>query len=345
MAELRHDAGWQFRCCLERARSRVSVLGRAAFWIAVTSCASVAAPPSAAAAQGRLAAEPQATLSWRAPQDAECSSGEQLRAQVAHLSEQTMTLGDVASPYRIEAIITPNRESWQAQVTMRDARGQTLRSRMVSGRTPSCGSIDVAAAVVIATMLDSLRNELPRSQARTAPPPSASGRGPGLSAFAAINSQLVFDAWLGGGLALELGDDLQLTVSASVYAPGEQKDSRGRGAQLWGFHAGAALCPAVVRGNIIDLHVCAGAQGGAVLASGVGLTRQNDATVPLALALAGPKVTLMLSRTFAVQLAASAAWAFVRPKVLWSDADGDTEAVPGSKIALLMQLGVTISPW
>lgn len=298
-----------------------------------------------AAAQGP-SPEPVA-LAWQAPPDAQCSSGEQIRVQVARLSDQPLTLDDVDSRYRIEAVVTPNAGSWQAVVKTLDLQGRTLRARTVAGRTPNCSSIDVAAAVVISTMLDSLQADLARAQPRRPPPPSAAGhgRGPSLAALAAISSELIPEAWLGGGLALELGDAIKLTFSATAYAPGEQIDARGRGARAWGFHAGAALCPAVVRSNFLDLHVCVGVQGGAALASGVGLTRAGAATVPLALGLAGPKVTLKLSRTFAIQLTTSAAWAFVRPKIVWDIEGEPARSLAGSQIGLLLQMGVTISPW
>lgn len=284
-------------------------------------------------------------LVWQAPPDAQCSSGEAIRVRVARLSDRSLTLDDGRSSYRIEAVVTPTAESWAATVKVLDPRNRTLRARTVIGRTPSCGSIDVAAAVVIATMLDTLRGDVARAEKPPSPPPSAAARGPRLAAFAAVSSELVPEAWLGGGLAFELGDAIPLTLSATAYAPGEQVDARGRGARSWGFHAGAALCPAAVRSDFLDLHLCAGMQGGAALASGVGLTRSLDATVPFAVALAGPKVTLNLTRTFAIQLTASAAWAFVRPKIVWNIEGERQRALTGSQIGLLTQMGVTISPW
>jgi hypothetical protein len=337
MAELRcsvADRAPHWQC-------KASVLERALCWLFAWFSATVTLPPSQALAQA--AGTQKVALIWRAPADAQCSSGEQIRVRVATLSDQPLTLDDAESRYRIEVAVAPSAQHWQAEVTMLDTHGQTLRARTVAGRTPSCGSIDVAAAVVIATMLDSLSADM--APAPTSPPLSAARQDVRLAAFAAVSSELIPQAWLGGGLGVELGDAIQLAFSASAYAPGEQRDARGRGARAWGFHVGATVCPAAVRSKHLDLHLCAGVQGGAALASGVGLTRAAAATVPLVFALAGPKLTLKLTRTLAVQLAASAAWAFIRPKFVWSVEGEREQAITGSKIALLMQLGITISPW
>jgi hypothetical protein len=265
-----------------------------------------------------------------------------MRERVARLSERPLALGVGAASQRIEVVVSSRESTWQAIVALVDQHGRTLAVRTVQGRTPSCGSVDVAVAVVIATMLDGLPVQAAPVRDDSKHGAAADGGREQLGVFIAASPNLIPSAWLGGGLDFLLGSAIPVLLEATVYAPGEQTDSLGRGARFWGFHAGGGICPEIVRGGEFDLRVCATVQAGIQFASGVGLTANVDSNLPIVLLKLGPKLRYQVTETASAQLGVSAAWVIVRPTVHWEIEETRRE-LTSDPFALLAQIGFVIS--
>jgi hypothetical protein len=276
---------------------------------------------------------PTAALEWHVPQAADCASRAEIETRVSRLTERR--LGATASA-RIVAQLDQEDGPWRARVSVFDERGHSQGARSLGGRPGDCRSLDVAVALVIATWLEGL----PQPSAE----PAADGGGAaraelGLGAAFATGFALAPSARFGAQLSLEMPLPLRPTLDASAYAPRAELDANGRGARLWAWHLGAAVCPGVWRGSL-ELRMCGGAQFGAVHAVGVGLTPQLDKARLLTLLTLEPKLGLALSRGLALRVSAVAAWAPVRPRFTMDLGQGAPHRLGSAAFVLLLRIGI-----
>jgi hypothetical protein len=290
-----------------------------------------------------LAAEPPAGavgLVWQAPAEADCASGAEIRDRVTRLTERPIALEREPQSFQIEVAVSEQDSSWRAVATLRDPLGKPLGSREVRARSPSCRTLDVSLALVIATMADGLPKPKPQPEkSKDLEDESAAGGRVGFGAFAAGSAGLGPSAWFGMGLELEVEWSVPVALEASAYLPRDYTDELGRGAQLWAFHAGARACPRLYTGGAVSLRMCGAVQVGAEHAQGIGLTKSESAVLPLALMGIGPSLLVGSPHGLSVQVAISAAWVFVRPRFDWL-IEGEPHSLQGSQFAALARIGV-----
>jgi hypothetical protein len=282
------------------------------------------------------AAAERVALVWKTPADAGCASGEQIRAEVARLSETRLV--DDGQRFEIEALALLHEGSWVASVALRDVQGRVLGGREVTGAFPACRDLDLPVALVVATLLDALR-EQPSAAPAPAPPAAPERRDAiGVGAFVSGAYGLAPKLTLGAGAAVELPLAWPLVFSASADLPGRDVDAAGRGAWLLSFHAGAALCPKLV-GRRHTLRLCGSAQVGAAWAKGVGLSESQRAAGPLVLLGLEPQLVLGLTPRWALQVAFGAYGVPVRPRFHWEIEGAGVRRYETEPFALMVRIG------
>lgn len=294
---------------------------------------------------------PRVALAWKPPPGSGCATQDEIQAEVARLSERPLITRDPR--FEIEALALFHEGSWVASVALRDAQGSILGGREVSGPYVSCRDLDVPVALVVATLLDGLRErEEPKPEpvvaAAPAPAPEPEQAAPlpawregkvGVGAFVAGAWGLAPPLALGGGVQVELPLAWPLVFEASAYLPGKKVDDDGRGVRAFGFHAGVALCPRLF-GRRHELRLCGGAQVGAVSAHGVDLTTSKRSTQPLLLLGLEPKFVLGVTSSWALQLGFGAHWVAIHPRFHWEIEGAGEGRLETRAFALLMRIGV-----
>jgi hypothetical protein len=264
------------------------------------------------------ASEPaRVALSWKTPEAVDCASEDEIRAEVARLSEQRLVTRD--PEFEIEALALAHEGSWVASVALRDEQGRILGGREVAGSYSVCRELSVPVALVVATLLDGLREQPEPTPARAAEappaPPERAGK-IGVGVFLSGAWGLLPKLALGAGAQLELPLAWPLVLEAGASLPGKDVDAAGRGARAFSFHGGAALCPRLV-GQRHALHLCGGAQAGAAVARSVGLDQSRASVKPLLWVGIEPKLVLGLTASWALQLSLGAWWVAVHPRFHW----------------------------
>ena len=298
----------------------------------------------ASASSAADAAPTRVALVWKTPADGDCASSDQIRAQVDRLSE--MPLVTRAHDFQLEALAFVHEGSWVASVALRDARGRVLGGREVTGPNVSCRDLDVPVALVVATLLDELRRELPARPVAPAPKPASPAaheppppRAIGLGAFVTGALGLLPRLALGFGLDVELPLAWPLVFSGSAYLPGSETDAQDRGARGVSFHGGMATCPTLA-GKRHVLRLCGSVQVGAVVAKGVGLTESAQAAKPMLLLGLAPQLVLGLTPSWALQLGLGAYWLPVRPRFHWEIEGSDEGSQEAEAFALMARIGI-----
>lgn len=289
-----------------------------------------------AAAQSDAA---RVALDWRIPDASGCTTAEEIQRRVAHLTEQSLRLDQGSDQYRIKVELTPERGSWRAFVSLTSPAGANLGSREMHGRMPDCDALDVSVVLVIATMLDDLRERTAQAaqSGDGAWPAAISSTGIGVSASAATG--FAPSTWFGLTLSLEVPlAHLPLAIDASAYWPQQELDSAGHGARATAVHAGLGLCPHLFTPATVDLQLCIGAQAGGLWAEGVGLTESASGVLPRVLIGAEPKLLLKLADSLAFAVSLNAAWVPVREPFTWMIGK-EVISLEGGAFVLLGRIG------
>lgn len=256
----------------------------------------------------------RAWLSWQAPEG--CATPTELQAKLAILTQRPVVWAAEGESHRFSIIVVARRveTSWQARVELRDTGDRSLGVREVTSRTDDCRELDVPLALVIATLLDGLWDQLLQPTAAAEPRVR-----PLLGAAVGVVFGLSRNPWLSAGLRLELPWALPLALTANVYPPAERSDALGRGARYLGASAGVGVCPALWRASGVSLKLCTGLQAGAIWARGIGLTERRAQALPLVFLGFEPALELPLwSDVWVAQAALLGGWTVVRPRFEWS---------------------------
>lgn len=305
-------------------------------------------PPTALAENASSSAE----LAWQTPADSSCSTREQIESRVAALTSQRLAPAEAKQRLpRIQVELQREDSTWRAQVRAFDAGGRALGARELLGKSPDCRSLDVALALVIATLVDALPAAAPATSS-----PGAAAAESGVVAVAAGGGRrgegvgVAFGARLGAGLipnlvfGLNLGVEIpvlgaSIVIDGTAYLPDDDVDARGRGARLWPWHAGVGFCPRLVRGTI-GFQVCGQVQLGAIHARGLGLDSSSMRQRLLVIAGLEPKLGLSLADGFGLQLSALGGWAPVRPEFTLDLGSSDLDTLRGAPFVLLLRIGI-----
>lgn len=335
-------------------------MGRASYVGLLLSCALACAKLPVASAQP---SPDTAQLSWSVPDGSGCATEGEMRLQIERLSERApfVAVGEPAS-YTIASVIEPYEKAWRARIALRDAAGNELGQREVIGRSPTCRTLNVPVALVIVTLADSLLEAPPPTPESTAPPPPppvkplvrkpAPAPGPrprddraplalGLGMFGAVDLSLLPSATPGVGVALEPRLPLPVALEAALYARVDDLDAQGRGARLFLWHFGAAVCPELrlTRSGPLRAQLCAAGQIGAVHAAGRGLTEATSAQRLVAVLGFEPKLVWFLGRSFTARASILAGWVLARPSFR-VDIEGQApRIVQSDPVVLQLRLG------
>jgi hypothetical protein len=344
-------------------------------WIAAPLMAAIACTAAPARAE-----QDTVQLAWSVPDGSGCATEEELRQLVERLSERApFAVGGATTDFTIAGVLEPVETSWRARIVLRDARGNELGQREVLGRSPTCRTLNVPVALVIVTLLDSLRqgphSPAPVESEPAAPPlPKPQVTGPftigapagdhkaanaprhgraagstehaspvlGLGAFAALDLSLLPSPTPGLGTAVELRVPVPIAIEAAIYLPVEEVDAQGRGAELSLWHFGAALCPElrISPGATLRAQLCAAGQLGAINAAGHGLTQAATAQRLVAVLGFEPKLVWFVNDALSARASILAGWVLARPSFR-VDIEGQSPRILQSDpVALQLRVGV-----
>jgi hypothetical protein len=188
---------------------------------------------------------------------------------------------------------TPDGLGWLAVIEARHGEGPTFQRRL-STEGLDCHALDEAIIVVVALLVDSAESEAPPLKLPSRPQASSVSVGVG----GAIAIGMLPGVAFGVGLAsdIRIGSFWPVDLWTDLW-PTSDTLRGGAGARFGAWTAGLGLCPLDLAGPSWVLFACAGATGGEIISSGVGLdvstshTRgyaQGELRVGGRLRLAGP---------------------------------------------------------
>jgi hypothetical protein len=308
-----------------------SPLGSIALVILATGFARAQTEPAAGGKTG-------VHLSWiRSAAAASCPDAGHVQADVVRrLGSDPFT-----EPSRlfVEASVSKDGGSWQAEIEMRDASGSSLGSRKVAGDGPHCASLASAAGLAIALMIDPdamldhrpspAPVEVAPKEAPARPPPAerASRRG-ALALSAAFAGHILPHAAFGASLAGEvrLVGRLDLAVS-STFLP-EKRQSRDGNDVSFGLVWGAVgPCYRMVDVATISLSGCGALLVGALRTVVFDPVRARTSALPWAGASAGVRVGWSPVAPLLLEGGVDLIAPFYRRSYLVEHAPGDNVAV------------------
>lgn len=318
----------------ERTRARRRTLSAAIWLIAVNY-----STPRPADAQGQ---SPNTALSWHVPTGAGCATVDEIELRLAQLTDHTFAAGSAVLSFRILVRIAPSDDSgWRARIVLSDlAHGaeQPVGEREVATRLPDCRAIDVPVVLVMATLLDDLRQRS-SAQAAVATTDGSTHDRVGIGAFGAAEAGLLPVARLGATLGVQLPSALPFVIDASAYLPYDQLTA-GRGARVWLFHGGVSACPELLASSTsLQLQLCGGGQAGAIWGESRNLGQSRGRLRALILVAIEPRVSLRLFDGVWAQLSVAASWLPLRPGFEW-EVRGQTYTLESSPFALIARIGV-----
>lgn len=279
-----------------------------------------------------------AWLSWEAPQES-CATAGELRRKLGLLVQRPVRWASRADGGRfgIQVSVLAKDERWKAHVTLRDRDNKVLGTRELWSRFGECRELDVPIALVIATLIDGLWEQLaPQPVSAAGSPAQRAALGASVGAVLGMGDGL----WGCAGLRVELPGAWPVALDTSWYPQVAHVDASARGARIGAGHAGVSLCPYLWRNTRGDgLRLCTGLQVGAYWGSGTGLTVQHSRVLPLLLFGVGPALELPLGMpNLSVRASLQGRWAAVRPQLGWS-----VGSVRGSVQPETLLLGAQIS--
>jgi hypothetical protein len=162
---------------------------------------------------------------------------------------------------------TPDGRGWLAVIDAHHADGSAFRRRL-SLEALDCRELDEAIVLVVALMMDSAEPQPPPLKVPSRPQPSSVSVGVegafalGMLPRAAIGLGLTSDVRLAPLWPVDLWTDIW---------PTSQTLHNGAGARFGAWTAGIGLCPLDLAGTAWAFYGCAGATGGEIVSSGLGL--------------------------------------------------------------------------
>jgi len=217
-------------------------------------------------------AAPRVELHWRAAEG--CLDEATLAATVERTLDQPVFHGRNAIAATLEGDVAPSDAGYDAKIVLRGVDGAVLAEREIGTTSHDCSRLDDSLAVVVAMMVDGVR-EKPPAPLRVPPKPPRVVRPPvvgEIEAGAAVAIGLLPDASPGAYVRARVGFARRFSVSLGGYgwSPSDAIEL-GSGAHIWAWTGELDACGSVLGSNRVTLGVC--------LALGAGFT---DAT-PIAL--------------------------------------------------------------
>jgi hypothetical protein len=237
-----------------------------------------------------------------------------------------------ATPLRLDGQVLPLGHGWIAVVQVQGA-GPTLR-REVTLDVTDCRQLDEALVLVVALMAEAA---VPSARRLTLPV-RASPASVGIGHDVAMAIGMLPGVVPGFGLATELSLPPVWHLAAWAHAwPFSQALDGGSGGRLtaWTFGAGPCLGPTAPAG--VSFFGCAGASGGVVYASGIGLDLPHTSARPYLQAEVRAGLRVRVSGPMFLRLEGGLGVPISRDSYEFTDADGATHTV--FKTAAVVPLG------
>jgi hypothetical protein len=278
-------------------------------------------------------------LSWiRSPAAVSCPDAGHVQADVVRrLGGNPFT---EPSHTFVEASVSKDAGTWQAEIEMRDPAGGSLGSRKVSSDGPSCTSLAAAAGLAIALMIDpdALLNRPPAPPPKdVAPPREPTAPAPieaapsrrGALAVSAIGTgrilpRAAFGVRLGGDIRLT--DKIDLAI-ASTFLPEKRQSREGNDVSFGLVWGAVGPCYRIVDVPRVSLSGCAALLIGALRTVVFDPVRARTSALPWAGASAGLRVAWSPLPPFELEAGVDLLIPFYRRTYLVERAPGDNVAV------------------
>ena len=287
------------------------------------------------------AQSPNVALSWNVPATVGCATPDEIELRLAQLTDHRFAVPPAPLSFRILVNIVSYDGGWRARIALVDlARSQELPvgAREVATRMNDCRTIDVPVVLVIATLLDDLREQ---TSAKTpkAPVKDSVHDHIGIGAAVALQAGLTPDPRFGATLGVQLPWLAPIVIDASTYLPYEEL-SEGRGARVWPFHGGASVCPRLLgSATSVDLQVCAGVQAGALWGQSLNLSENQSLLRGFILLGIEPRFSIRLVDGVWAQLSIAANWLPLRAGFEWQLRE-QTYTLETARFAVMARIGV-----
>jgi hypothetical protein len=318
--------------------------GFCATWVAAGALVLLGADPAARAETDESASKkPTACLDMVAP--AGCPSAPETESAVEGVLGRR-PFSPASCSIHVTAVLKPvSRGGWQADLHFAKPDGASLGDRTLQSRERRCAALKDPISLVIALMVEAAEPEttLEMPPSPPASQPAASDR----IAFAslAVSQGLLPNADLGAtlGFGFDLASWLPVRADATLWFPTSAAPD-GRGGEFWGWHAGLALCPALIDTASLRGSLCAGGQAGAIRGTGLGLDYSESAIKPYGDVQARAVVSFPVWGSLALSIHVGLAVPWLRPRFVYHvDAtDSSVEVYRPHAVAFLGGLGVTL---
>jgi hypothetical protein len=279
------------------------------------------------------------SLSWeRGPGAQDCVDAEKLARDVEErLRRPVFSPGD--SELILEGEIGRGERGEGFITTMRIRRktGEVLGERTLSATEEDCSAVSDSISLIAALMVDlpqrGLRLTVPQPEPSVPPPrqprPTQQPRTRlswGLGAALAVG--LHPDVVAGGEATFRWSHPGWIPFQVGLtYWFRDRTDVSNGGGVFDSGSVGLHLCPALLRGELLELDACLGVLVGATRGRGFGFDRTYEQTSPIVNAAVSVPARLRLTDWLALELALGVDVPFVRDQFLVREVDGTETAV------------------
>jgi hypothetical protein len=275
-------------------------------WFLLPLAAAYAAPPG------------DVYLEWERPLGSTCPPAAVLQSDVEEILDRAVFTSERTARMRIRGFIEESATGTQVQLVARDQSGRQLGTRELRASGGGCAALRSDIALVLTLLVE--RDQL-LDESSTA---AAVRFGPVLSLMLNVLPGASFG--VGGVLALDVEDVLQLQAGLSYAIPVGVRTSSGIEASLHAVSAALRVCPRLNgTSSVWMLSVCGGLQGGAWLVSQTGPSARATQVRLLALGLLELRAGVRLGESVVLDLSAGPSFSISRTSLMAAYAAGSRE--------------------
>lgn len=253
-------------------------------------------------------------LVWQRPTGSLCPSRAVLIADVEALMERDVFTSEAEARVHVRGVVEDGAGGVRVHIEATDARGTPLGMRELTAPAGECAAIRDAIALVLTLFIE---YEAPSHEETEA----VLGFGAEVSLAQAPMPRIAWSA--GPVVSLAIGRLLQLYLGAAYWPVVAIHTRRGTGAELEALSLELRACARAWAG----LGLCAGVEGGALMAEPLELTGPEQQTRLLAHAALEASWQLELASMLSVDFAAGGLLSLSRPSLSYRRADGSEMAV------------------
>ena len=260
---------------------------------------------------------PTAHLIWERPVGSLCPTRAALQADVEQTMGRRVFRDDHSAHVTVRGVIEDSLDGAHVQIEARAADGTHLGTRQFSAPAGHCDELRGAIALVLTLFLERGDEAGPMLQ-------EEGETHIGFGASAAVLSTPLPRATVAGGpsLSLEFGQHLRVRADGAIWFPVVVQTARGTGATLNALSLALRLCVRPWASTPIRLLICAGGEGGALIATPLQLVGPERQTRLLAHGLLDMRLEARLGTFALLDLAAGPLVTLSRPAFSYKLSDG-----------------------